>query len=76
MKVNAVTPKFTLSEKTLKGISKATRLSTVELTTLSPEEARKLMIKRGAIKKKNPIVEFIRDMYQRLGEKLDRKSVV
>ena len=62
MKVNAVTPRFTLSEKTLQNISKKTKLSTVELTTLSPEKARELMLKRGVIKKKNPIIEFISDM--------------
>ncbi|MBR1753241.1 hypothetical protein IJ732_00240 [bacterium] len=70
MKVNAVTPKYTLSESTLRNIEIATKLSGDEMRKLSLEEARDLMIKRGVIKKHNPIKEFIKDMYQRLGRKL------
>lgn len=62
--------KFKLSERTMKTISKSTKLSEEELKSLSLEEQIKLMEQRGSLKKQNPVKKFIAEKYRKLGEKL------
>lgn len=62
--------KFRLKPETLRSISKRTRLTPNELSTLSIEEAKLKMFKMGVIKKENPIKKIARQLYQKLGEKL------
>lgn len=67
---NFSTIKYKLQDKTLKKISKTTKLSKEELTNLSLNEQLKLMQQRGSLKKPNPIRKYIADKYIKLGQKL------
>lgn len=62
--------KFKLSERTMKTISKSTKLSEEELKSLSLDEQIKLMEQRGSLKKQNPVKIFFAEKYRKLGEKL------
>jgi len=62
---------FHLSNKTKQMIEKITKLSYDEIRDLSPDDARDLMIKRGSVKKQNPIKNFLKSIYQKIGEHFD-----
>lgn len=62
--------KYKLSEQTLQRISKSTKLSKEELTSLSLDKQIELMSQRGSLKKTNPVKDFFVGLYQKLGEKL------
>ena len=71
MKTQAVKPiKFQLQKETIKHIEKSTGCSIEELKTLSFNETKELMIKRGAIKKPNVIKNWFADKYKQFGERL------
>ena len=61
---------FRLSNKTMKLVSESTKLTPKELRFTSFVESEKLMIKRGAYKKLNPIIENLKKVYIAVGEKL------
>lgn len=62
--------KYKLSEQTLQRISKSTKLSKEELTSLSLDKQIELMSQRGSLKKTNTVKDFFAGLYQKLGEKL------
>ena len=62
--------KYKLNEQTLQRISKSTKLSKEELTSLSLDKQIELMSQRGSLKKTNPVKDFFAGLYQKLGEKL------
>ena len=68
MKVKPIN--FQLSKETIKHLEKSTRCSIEELKNLTIDEAKGLMIKRGAMKKTNVIKEWFTDKYKQIGEKL------
>lgn len=62
--------KYQLSEHTIKNIEKSTKCSINELRTLSFDDTKTLMQKRGAIKKTNKIKQWFTDKYIKISEKL------
>ena len=68
MKLSAI--KFQLSEQTIKNIEKSTKCSINDLRTLSFDETRALLEKRGAVTKPNKIKQWFTDKYKTIGEKL------
>ena len=62
--------KFQLSKETIRHIEKSTKCSINELKTLSFDNTKILMEKRGAIKKPNKIKQWFVDKYKQFGEKL------
>ena len=62
--------KYQLSDKTIKLIEQKTKCSINELRTLPLNEAKELMLKRGAMKKHNVIKQWFADKYKTIGEKL------
>lgn len=62
--------KCQLSEQTIKNIEKSTKCSINELRTLSFDDTKILLEKRGAIKKPNKIRQWLADKYKQVGEKL------
>ena len=68
--MNVPTIKYQLSKETIKHLEKSTRCSIEELKNLPIDEAKELMIKRGAMKKTNVIKEWFANKYRQFGEKL------
>lgn len=68
--MNVPVIEFQLSKLTVKNIEKSTRCSINELRTLPLNEAKELMLERGAMKKPNVIKQWLADKYKTIGEKL------
>lgn len=68
--MNVPAIEFQLSKLTVKNIEKSTRCSINELRTLPLNEAKELMLERGAMKKPNVIKQWLADKYKTIGEKL------
>ena len=60
---------YQLSKETIKHIEKSTKCSIDELRTLSMDETKILMKKRGVIKEPNKIKQWLADQYKKFGEK-------
>ena len=62
--------KFKLSDKTVKSIEKSTGLSCKEMTNLTLDESKKLMIKRSVLKEPSKLKQWFINKYKQIGEKL------
>lgn len=61
---------YKLSEKTIKQIEKSTGLSYKEMTTLTIDESRNLMKKRGTLKEPSKVKLWFASKYRQLGQRL------
>lgn len=61
---------YKLSEKTIKQIEKSTGFSYKEMTTLTIEESRNLMKKRGTLKELSKVKQWCASKYRQFGQRL------
>ena len=68
--IDSISSQFKLKDETIASLEKTTGLTYEEMTTLSTEKCKELMIERGTMKKPNPIKKWFSNMYRQIGEKL------
>ena len=61
--------KYRLSNETLQIISKKVKLTPDEMKCTPLSELDKVLLERGVIKKKNPVIESLKKCYIAIGEK-------
>ena len=69
-KIDRMVDRANLSKETIKNAERITGLTYKELTTLSSDEASKLMKERGTLKEPNKLKTFTSRIYRALGERL------